>query len=640
MKAFRLFGVIAACAALLAVAETAFAATEKSPVDMIVALDCSGSMESSDRNRLSLEAATLLLNQLENSESRFGFVMFDGGLRSIMPLESISSQSNINNIIQTLNSEYRRDGDNTDTPRAMAGAIQLLKDSSSANSKVIVLLTDGDDKPSRDRASMEAEREKALEEASRLGIKIYTIGLFDSEATGSSLSEIANAAANLEEISGTTKAKSFDIDSASELNDCVLDIYSNYINPDQSEDHDEENTIKDSFTGDGVEDPFIIPVSDSYVQRANINILSSALQQVAVQSPGGEIVALKETGKNPSILNEEKANIVSMDTYTVVRLISPEKGDWVLKLVGGKDAEVEIRFIYDYALKLNMSAEMLESGKARMKAWLTRDSVPASDMDIYKNVRSATFKVGASDASIISGYFDGSQYIADLEVEKGRIYEIQATLNHKEFTRISDVFTFDSDSPPAGSEASGGASSSNGRLQEGNLQGETSQPSASPETAPPPELSPEDAEKPMLPRALAIAAAAAAITVLLLALKRSGISPTSPITARLILVLTDSGHSNETRYNDFFLNSTLKSATLLDVVEYSFTDPSASKLMEKVKLIGVKDGIVFLSPKSAASISAPESYKGKPFLSTAMAAGDVNIALKDTGNSEVRLTLN
>jgi len=137
-------------------------------IDIVLALDISGSMLARDFTPDRLEAAKEVATKfiLERPQDRIGLVVFSGESFTQSPLTT--DQSVLVNVMKDIRSGMIEDG--TAIGLGLANAVNRLKDSK-AKSKVVILLTDG----VNNRGSIAPMT--AAELAKTFGIRVYTIGV-------------------------------------------------------------------------------------------------------------------------------------------------------------------------------------------------------------------------------------------------------------------------------------------------------------------------------------------------------------------------------------------------------------------------------------------------------------------------------
>ena len=137
-------------------------------IDIVLALDISGSMLARDFDPDRLEAAKAVATKfiLERPQDRIGLVVFAGESFTQSPLTT--DHAVLVNLMKDLHSGMIEDG--TAIGLGLANAVNRLKDSE-AKSKVIILLTDG----INNRGAIAPMT--AAELAKTFGIRVYTIGV-------------------------------------------------------------------------------------------------------------------------------------------------------------------------------------------------------------------------------------------------------------------------------------------------------------------------------------------------------------------------------------------------------------------------------------------------------------------------------
>ena len=137
-------------------------------IDIVMAMDISGSMQAMDLKPNRLEAAKKVAKEFidERPNDRIGLVVFSGEAFTQCPL-TIDHQV-VKNLIDPLKTGMIEDG--TALGDGLATAVNRIKDSK-AISKVIILLTDGV------QTSGSLDPVSAAELAKTFGIRVYTIGV-------------------------------------------------------------------------------------------------------------------------------------------------------------------------------------------------------------------------------------------------------------------------------------------------------------------------------------------------------------------------------------------------------------------------------------------------------------------------------
>jgi Ca-activated chloride channel family protein len=137
-------------------------------IDIVMALDISGSMLAQDFKPDRLEAAKRVATQFiaGRPDDRIGLVVFSGESFTQCPLTT--DHTSLVNLFNSVHSGMIEDG--TAIGLGLANAVNRIKDSD-AISKVVILLTDG----VNNRGSIDPPT--AADIAKRFGIRVYTIGV-------------------------------------------------------------------------------------------------------------------------------------------------------------------------------------------------------------------------------------------------------------------------------------------------------------------------------------------------------------------------------------------------------------------------------------------------------------------------------
>ena len=591
-----------------------FAFETQLATDVVMVLDSSGSMQHADPDFLTLQASQLLLGQLDKAHSRVGFVIFEGEIDAVHPLVPISTQDDIDYLMNELNRLYHQNGNFTDVPRGLSRAIQLFGDSPSENRKVIFLLTDGNDAPFRSMYEVDSEREIVIETARDLGIQIFTIGL---NADGSLDHQ------HIQRIASETGARWYEAINADQLAGFILDIYSYRLNPNATN----MDIVTGTFPGGGAVENITVNIPDSYVANANINIQSAALTDVVIRDPDGSIV---EEG-------DPRVYIDRMSSITIIQLIRPAKNDWTLSITGEENMPYEIRLLYAYDLSLGVSARsrdgsMAVVGDAWVDAMLQLNAQPVTDYDIYQSVIDVAFHITSDEGDFtFPGVLNGDVFTADISSLPEGQYYLEAAMTHSAFNRESEVISFTLTLPIAATS--------------------TVTPTPATPTVTPIPVVPSLPESSFNWMWLLVGLAAVPAVAAMAAVYKKSSLPPKQIHGDLKIVISND-ESTVTGYNTgMFSSQALTKIDLPDVVEGAhsskgsmyFESDQARAAAAKVKLKGADEGIVFISSDKTVKVNADEYYQNKPawpFLDTSHSGsyGRIEIELNDSDSTNITIT--
>lgn len=147
-------------------------------IDIVLALDVSGSMQMQDgddrRSRVDIAKHEAIRFIEKRDNDAIGLVIFGKDAVSRCPLTL--DKTVLKNIVRDLAIGIV-DPDGTVLSKALLTAINRLKNST-AKSKIIILLTDGEPSPE------DIQPKLAIEAAKKLGIKVYTVGIGSDKEVG------------------------------------------------------------------------------------------------------------------------------------------------------------------------------------------------------------------------------------------------------------------------------------------------------------------------------------------------------------------------------------------------------------------------------------------------------------------------
>ena len=309
-------------------------------IDVVLVIDTSGSMRTADPERITLEAASLFMDMMETRNSRLGIVGFSGGLHTVMPLTPINDPAIRTNIRQTIGGFVYHGW--TDIGLALRTAAEmLLDDPHPTNSPMILLFTDGRiELPANwaNNRNVEISYEDAWWAVEAVGdnAAIYTIGLnYDGTLNFEFLQEIADR----------TNASFHVAEEADVLPQIFNEIFASHI---RSSIREIATIVADGDTYSEV----IISIPSLFVAEANIIMLSTRrIPSVRLFYPSGREVPL----------GNESYTMTYANRYTMVKVLSPMVGDWLLHVRGLPEDRITVNLIYNYNVSVSLSVTQPDS---------------------------------------------------------------------------------------------------------------------------------------------------------------------------------------------------------------------------------------------------------------------------------------
>lgn len=332
-------------------------------LDAMFVLDVSYSMNQTDKDRIADEVIRMFMDMSGGQKTRLGFVAYNDRITSSVPLTDITSSGARQQLRSKIDS-LKRTG-YTDLGLGLRrGAELLAKSRANGRQPFLILLSDGEtdignNSGRRTFADSANDVDKVINMARKSGYPIYTVGLNNGGKVNSS---------ELERISSETGGTSFITGSADDLPEIFNQIFASQI---QS-----VLTSVAAVTANGSLQEITVEIPNSSMADANIIMLS--------EHPVTE-AQLYYKSSNVSFIQSDK--------YSLMKIVKPVKGNFVLKFRGHAGDLVKINLLGNY----NMRAEAAISGGQKvLKGQATvfeaalygiNDRSKVQDTDIYNRLK-------------------------------------------------------------------------------------------------------------------------------------------------------------------------------------------------------------------------------------------------------------
>lgn len=401
----------------------AAAQAQTSGIDAVLVADVSNSMNTSDRDKISNEAMKMFIDMLPVQGDKVGIVAYTDQVereKALLEIQSDADKSSLKDFIDQLGR-----GPYTDISVGVAEAVNVLNHGADAShSPMIVLLADGNNDfnktKGRTQSQSDADLAKAVKEAQDQGIPVYTIGLnADGKLNKDALADLAQQ----------TGGKSFITDTPDDLPQILSEIFA---------DHAKLNVVKlPSITGNGSYQEVTVNVPNDSVLEANISIMSSKQVQIELTDPSGKAVAL----------NSDTAKLSTSKSYSLVKLLKPQEGDWKLRVKGAPKDSIDINLLFNYDLQLVVDPIKTKSytkgDKVDLTAKLENGGQPLQDNDLYADMK-ATLVVNDQDTGKSTEQpleNTGTGFAGTFEVPDNHNYELVIRAEEDSFYRESAPIT-------------------------------------------------------------------------------------------------------------------------------------------------------------------------------------------------------
>ncbi|WP_066065321.1 vWA domain-containing protein [Neobacillus soli] len=342
-----------------------------SRIEGMLVVDVSNSMKSSDPHNISNEAMKMFIDMASLNGDKIGAIAYSDEVMREKALVKIRSEQDKKDLKEFIDSVGKYTY--TDLSTGVKEAIKVLDSSHEPDYfPLIVLLADGnnelDPKKAKTVKQADSDLEKAVADAKAKGYPIYTIGL---NADGKLNKDV------LTNVARSTNGKFFEASSADKLPAILSEIFANHLKL--------KIVPVNQVIGNGEFQDIKINVPNENVLEANISLISSKAVEVKLIDPSGKELAI------PS----DKILLSKSKTYSMVKLIKPEQGDWTLKVKGVARDKIDINLVFNYDLQLKLKPLAKQSYKAgetvKIDAFFEDNGTAVTDKSIYQSMKATLF---------------------------------------------------------------------------------------------------------------------------------------------------------------------------------------------------------------------------------------------------------
>ncbi|MEK5234979.1 vWA domain-containing protein [Paenibacillus sp. FSL L8-0470] len=425
----------------------ASAATSAAPshIDAVLLIDVSNSMNKSDKNKIANEAMKMFIDMLSAQGDKVGIVAYTDKVQREKALLQISSAGDKQDLKDFIDGLSR--GPYTDIAVGMEEAVKVLENGSDpGHEPMIVMLADGnndlDESSGRTQSQSDQELDAAIETAKQKGYPVYTIGL---NADGKLNKEI------LAGLSDKTGGKAFTTDSADDLPQILSEIFASHLKL--------KVVPVQSITANGSYQDVTVNVPNSSVLEANISIMSSQPVTAKLTDPSGKSIAI------PS----DDVLLSKSSSYSLIKLISPEQGDWKLQVKGVPKDKIDINLVFNYDLELKIdalpSAATYKKGdKVEISSHLFSNGAQVTLSNLYQDMKAVLLATDLDTGDVQEIPLDNSAAVfkGTFELKDSHEYELKVRAEESSFYRESDVLkinaktgTVATNTPAAGTKPGG-----------------------------------------------------------------------------------------------------------------------------------------------------------------------------------------
>lgn len=402
-------------------AESTTGGSNKRNMDLVIVLDRTASLQLSDPNMLSRQAAKLILDLMVQNGSKIGFVQYTDKVTDRLDITDINGLARKNDLKSYIDKLGVPKGKSTDLSSGLKEGVSMLAGLHTLENPIVILLSDGkNDFDGSDRTQDISQRDMAqtLEVAKNKGIVLYTIGL---NADGTVDKEL------LSRIAKETGGKSYIVQRANDLPDIICDVYSDALG------YRLMSLGPDRIRLSGDFEPYLFDVVNSSVEEANIVIYKNNDLEVKLFSPDGTEVSWDNT----QFIAADSPN------YRSYKIINPKKGQWRLMVKGARNNEIKISLLYNYDLVLLMdplSSSAHTGSEIPVKAYLMSQGWAIKDKDLYKDMSAVLVveNLATNVSEKVTLTAGENDYQGKIKFEQAGNYNVYMRAEGKDLIRKSD----------------------------------------------------------------------------------------------------------------------------------------------------------------------------------------------------------
>ncbi|WHY20277.1 VWA domain-containing protein [Paenibacillus sp. G2S3] len=395
------------------------ASSAQSHIDAVLLIDVSNSMKTSDKNKIANEAMKMFIDMLSTQGDKVGIVAYTDKVQREKALLEINSETDKQDLKDFIDGLDR--GAYTDIAIGVEEAVKVLQNGSDPNHEpIIVMLADGNNDFNKSTGRTQSESDKelnaAVEVAKKNGYPIYTIGLnADGKLNKQKLADLSNE----------TGGKAFSTDSADDLPQILSEIFASHLKL--------KVVPVQSITANGDYQDVTVNVPNGSVLEANISIMSSQPVTAKLTDPSGNTVAI------PS----KDVVLSKSSTYSLIKLLSPQEGDWKLQVKGVPKDKIDINLVFNYDLELKIdalpSATYKKGDKIDITSHLFSNGTQVTLSNLYQDMKAVLLAtdIDTGDVQEIELDNSGDLFKGTFEVKESHDYELKVRAEESSFYRES-----------------------------------------------------------------------------------------------------------------------------------------------------------------------------------------------------------
>lgn len=429
-------------------AVVSFADTAKNPlaIDMVIVIenstrmsDATDKMRKLDGGGLRFDAAAALISMCDAQYSRASYFLFNndlylysetdtGNVKNVttgdIPLFDISLPAHKpqrQRLMEILNGDKIRSGYGTkpgvDIGKAFSAAVDVqMREKGNGNRKVILLLTSGNNKLSKESLQMAySAREKAIGN----GIEVYAVALTDTSSS-QLLQELV------------TKSDNYQFASSPED---LVDVYRNFFASMIGSDPMESKSVR---LGND-KSQILLDIPNDSVAEVNIILPLKRVDDLVLTDPDGKVINRTED----NVMVSKSTNFISY------KLISPKSSTYQLSYTSADERNIVVQYVFSYGVQVQarVNAEKINKHEpVTITAQYVVDGIPSKDTKLYNIPATITLRKDGEVISASGMEQKANEYsltFSDLEQYGAGVYSVDIHFEGDGLRRDSETLTFE-----------------------------------------------------------------------------------------------------------------------------------------------------------------------------------------------------
>ncbi len=461
--------VILTCSCLSVLSAGASIESERAykPLDLVIVMDASGSMNRSDPEQSALAAVRMLVNMMPAKDSRVGIVSFNenatyitkdaSGNATLFSLQEINDVESIKSLVKkVVYNGY------TGVGNGLHAATELLnQDVNADRQRAIILFTDGVNEFTGTAANQKSKAAKCDENeanaimwAKKNNCPVYCVA-YDYTLSNGSQSLGAEGMKKLENISKSTNGTFKAINNIKEIEQLLVEFLADVC--------DLNYTTVTTIPGDGGIHECPIEISPSVVE-ANIRIAGGDKDAIAK----GKVELVDPNGNKVQLRNAGNIRYDVDATAGSIKITMPMSGTWRLRVEGIKGEDIHIGLLEHFKMDLtsqlifpegNPEGVAYNGDTIGIKTWLTYEGKQLNNEDLYNAVNSATAicvpRANPKDKIAVDLTREGMAFVGSFVIPQDCYYDITIRIDWDTVYRENTLEVRSSNKPAYFKDADG-----------------------------------------------------------------------------------------------------------------------------------------------------------------------------------------